>query len=219
MRCAPASRSTCRANCSTRGSMSAAAPGRALRRRRAPGARVRALRGAARRARRDARRRDRERRLGAARSRAGGAAPMSATWRNRPERGSPGMKRLIIWLALHAGRPFCRVLLVPICAYFRLTAPAARRASREFLARALGRPATLTRRVPAPARVRDDAPRPRLPPARAAPRLRRGGDQCERLRGGDRRRAAAACCSARTSAASRCSAWWAASSGSSPSTW
>lgn len=67
---------------------------------------------------------------------------MSATWRNRPERGSPVLKRLIIWLALHAGRPFCRVLLVPICAYFQLTAPAARRASREFLARALGRPAT-----------------------------------------------------------------------------
>ena len=67
---------------------------------------------------------------------------MSAAWRNRPERGSPGLKRLIIWLALHAGRRFCRVLLVPICAYFQATAPEARRASREFLTRALGRPAT-----------------------------------------------------------------------------
>lgn len=68
---------------------------------------------------------------------------MSATWRNRPERGTVGLKRLIIWLALHAGRSFCRVLLVPICAYFLASAPVARQASREFLARALGRPATL----------------------------------------------------------------------------
>lgn len=62
-------------------------------------------------------------------------------WRDRPERGSVGLKRLIIWLALHAGRGFCRVLLVPICAYFLVTAPVARRASRQFLARATGRPA------------------------------------------------------------------------------
>lgn len=52
------------------------------------------------------------------------------------------MKRLIIWLALHFGRSFCRVLLVPICAYFLATAPKARRASREFLTRALGRAST-----------------------------------------------------------------------------
>jgi predicted LPLAT superfamily acyltransferase len=66
---------------------------------------------------------------------------MNSAWRDRPERGTPGMKRLIIWLALHVGRSFCRVLLVPICAYFLVTAPVARRASREFLSRALGRPA------------------------------------------------------------------------------
>ncbi len=68
---------------------------------------------------------------------------MSAGWRNRPERGSRGLKRLIIWLALHAGRRVGRALLLPICAYFLATAPVARRASREFLTRALGRPATL----------------------------------------------------------------------------
>jgi predicted LPLAT superfamily acyltransferase len=67
---------------------------------------------------------------------------VSATWRSRPERGSMGMKRLIIWIALNVGRPFCRVLLVPIVAYFLATAPGTRRASREFLTRALGRPAT-----------------------------------------------------------------------------
>jgi predicted LPLAT superfamily acyltransferase len=68
---------------------------------------------------------------------------MSATWRNRSERGSESLKRLIIWLALHAGRAFCRVLLIPISAYFLATAPRARRASRQFLTRALGRRATL----------------------------------------------------------------------------
>lgn len=67
---------------------------------------------------------------------------MSAAWRNRSERGSESLKRLIIWLALHVGRSFCRVLLVPISAYFLATAPRARRASREFLTRALGRRAT-----------------------------------------------------------------------------
>lgn len=67
---------------------------------------------------------------------------MSTAWRNQSERGSPGMKRLIIWLALHLGRSFCRVLTVPACAYFLVTAPRARRASREFLTRALGRRAT-----------------------------------------------------------------------------
>jgi hypothetical protein len=67
---------------------------------------------------------------------------VSATWRGQPERGSASLKRLMIWLALHAGRPFCRVLLLPIGAYFLATAPRARQASREFLTRALGRPAT-----------------------------------------------------------------------------
>ena len=68
---------------------------------------------------------------------------MSTAWRNRSERGSAGLKRLFIWLALHAGRGFCRVLVAPISAYFLATAPAARRASRQFLTRALGRSATL----------------------------------------------------------------------------
>ena len=67
---------------------------------------------------------------------------MSGDWRSRRERGSIGLIRLIIWLALHAGRGLCRVLLLPICAYFLLAAPLARRASQGFLSRALGRTAT-----------------------------------------------------------------------------
>ena len=67
---------------------------------------------------------------------------MSDPWRDRRERGSSGAIRLIIWLAIHVGRGLCRVLLVPICAYFFVTAPQSRRASRDFLGRALGRVAT-----------------------------------------------------------------------------
>ena len=67
---------------------------------------------------------------------------MNGQWRGRRERGSNGAIRLIIWLALHAGRGLCRVLLVPICGYFFVTAPQTRRASRQFLSRALCRQAT-----------------------------------------------------------------------------
>ena len=66
---------------------------------------------------------------------------MSDQWRSHRERGSRGAIRLIVWLALHVGRGFCRVLLLPICVYFFVTAPQTRRASREFLGRALGRAA------------------------------------------------------------------------------
>ena len=64
---------------------------------------------------------------------------MSAQWRAQPERGSRNALRLIIWLAMHCGRPLCRVLLVPISAYFFITAPLARRSSQVFLSRALDR--------------------------------------------------------------------------------
>lgn len=64
---------------------------------------------------------------------------MSAHWRAQPERGSRNALRLIIWLALHCGRRVCRVLLVPIGAYFFVAAPQVRRSSRAFLGRALQR--------------------------------------------------------------------------------
>ena len=63
---------------------------------------------------------------------------MNGQWRAQPERGSRNAMRLIIWLALHCGRPLCRVLLVPISAYYFITAPLARRSSQVFLGRALG---------------------------------------------------------------------------------
>ena len=67
---------------------------------------------------------------------------MSEQWRNKSERGSRSLKRLIIWLALHCGRTLCLALLFPICTYFILTAPRARRSSLAFLSRALSRRAT-----------------------------------------------------------------------------
>ncbi len=64
-----------------------------------------------------------------------------ASWTQQPERGSMALMRLLAWIGLRLGRPAARALLYPICLYFMLFAPAPRRASRAYLARALGRPA------------------------------------------------------------------------------
>ncbi len=68
---------------------------------------------------------------------------MSRQWIERKERGSPFLIRLIARITLGLGRPAGRLLLYPITAYFLLFLPAARRASRAYLARVLGRPARL----------------------------------------------------------------------------
>jgi predicted LPLAT superfamily acyltransferase len=47
------------------------------------------------------------------------------------------------WIALGLGRRAARLVLHPVSAYFLLAVPQARRASREYLGRALGRRATL----------------------------------------------------------------------------
>ncbi len=64
---------------------------------------------------------------------------MTADWRRQEERSTVGTLRLMVWIALHLGRPVARGLLLPICGYFLLLAPGARRASRRYLDRALGR--------------------------------------------------------------------------------
>jgi len=63
-------------------------------------------------------------------------------WLERPERGSVLAMRFLVWLMLTLGRPLARALLHPICAYFVLFSPRARRASaaRAMLA-LLSRPA------------------------------------------------------------------------------
>ena len=67
---------------------------------------------------------------------------MSAQWKQRPEGGG----RFAIWLirtiGRHGGRRLGRACLYPITAYFLLRRGPERRASRAWLTRALGRPAT-----------------------------------------------------------------------------
>ena len=65
---------------------------------------------------------------------------MSVAWLEQRERGNLAALRLMTWLTLTLGYRFGRALLYPICLYFLLFSPAARRASRDFLARAYARP-------------------------------------------------------------------------------
>ena len=64
---------------------------------------------------------------------------MSAAWLEQRERGTLAAMRLMTWLTLTLGYRFGRALLYPICLYFWLFSPAARRASHDFLARAYAR--------------------------------------------------------------------------------
>ena len=64
-------------------------------------------------------------------------------WTKQQERGSLGLIRLMAWIALHCGRRIARWFLVPITLYFVCTSRSARTASKHYLERALGRPATI----------------------------------------------------------------------------
>lgn len=65
--------------------------------------------------------------------------PAPPTWRQQPERANRAILGLMVWISLACGRPIGRLVLHGAAGYFTLFAPAARRASRAFLARALGR--------------------------------------------------------------------------------
>lgn len=67
----------------------------------------------------------------------------AADWARRPERSNMAMLRLMAGISLRLGRPTGRLVLHLVAAYFLLFSPAARRASRAYLARALGRPVRL----------------------------------------------------------------------------
>jgi predicted LPLAT superfamily acyltransferase/predicted hotdog family 3-hydroxylacyl-ACP dehydratase len=68
------------------------------------------------------------------------AKPLQAqSWLELPERGTPLSLRLSGWIALHIGRWAARLLLFPVALYFVISAPAARRASHEYLRRVLAR--------------------------------------------------------------------------------
>jgi predicted LPLAT superfamily acyltransferase len=69
--------------------------------------------------------------------------PRAAGWTSQPERSSLAWLRLMTWISLHLGRSGSRILLRLITVYFLLFSPGARRASRSYLRRALGRPPRL----------------------------------------------------------------------------
>ena len=65
------------------------------------------------------------------------AAP--ADWRRQQEKSHLAILKLMVWISLTFGRRIGRVVLYGIAAYYVLFAAAARRASRAYLERALGR--------------------------------------------------------------------------------
>jgi predicted LPLAT superfamily acyltransferase len=67
----------------------------------------------------------------------------SSSWTRSSERGSLPLIRFMVWLSLAAGRGPSRVLLRIVAAYFLAVGGPARRATREFLTRCLGRPPSL----------------------------------------------------------------------------
>lgn len=60
-------------------------------------------------------------------------------WRRQQERSNLAILKLMVWISLTFGRRIGRLVLHGIAAYFVLFAPRARRASRAYLERALGR--------------------------------------------------------------------------------
>jgi len=71
----------------------------------------------------------------------GRTAPIKA-WAQQKERANLPVLRTMRWLAMAAGRRTARLLLHPIALYYVIFGGAARRASRDYLGRVLGRPAT-----------------------------------------------------------------------------
>jgi predicted LPLAT superfamily acyltransferase len=67
----------------------------------------------------------------------------AAEWTRRAERGNLPLLRFMTWASLAFGRTATRVLLRAVAAYFLVFGGAARRASRDFLARSLGRAPSL----------------------------------------------------------------------------
>ena len=63
----------------------------------------------------------------------------SPSWTQVPERSNRLMMRIMVWVSLRIGRRAARVILHVIAGYFLLFAPASRRASSDYLRRALSR--------------------------------------------------------------------------------
>jgi predicted LPLAT superfamily acyltransferase len=75
------------------------------------------------------------------------SAPESDTWSRRSERGARIAIRLIVWIALHLGRPAARLLLYPISLYFLAFSDASRRASGDYLRRLFAREPSFAERL------------------------------------------------------------------------
>ena len=69
---------------------------------------------------------------------------MSQGWLEQRERSTVVAVRLLVWVALALGRRAGRALLHPICLYYLAFSVRARRASQQYLARALGRVPSLS---------------------------------------------------------------------------
>ena len=65
--------------------------------------------------------------------------PAAMNWRHQQERSNLAIMKLMVWISLTFGRAIGRIVLYGIAVYFLLFAPRARKASREYLGRALGR--------------------------------------------------------------------------------
>lgn len=63
----------------------------------------------------------------------------AADWRRQQEKSHLAILKLMVWISLTFGRRVGRIVLYGIAAYYVLFAAAARRASRAYLGRALGR--------------------------------------------------------------------------------
>ncbi|UCH47345.1 MAG: acyl-CoA synthetase [Betaproteobacteria bacterium] len=68
---------------------------------------------------------------------------MSREWLNARERSNTFAIRVLIWIALALGRPAARAVLVPVVTYYLIFGGRARRASRDYLQRVLGRKPSL----------------------------------------------------------------------------
>jgi len=66
------------------------------------------------------------------------------TWAHTPERSNMLMLRIMTWISLRLGRRIARGVLHLIASYFVLFSPGSRRASRNYLQRALDRPVRWT---------------------------------------------------------------------------
>lgn len=65
--------------------------------------------------------------------------PSAVGWMHQQERSNQAILKLMVWISLTFGRTLGRVVLYGIAVYFLFFAPTARKASREYLGRALGR--------------------------------------------------------------------------------